>query len=173
MQKDHSAHRPSSQHYPLCYLAIDIRTPTNVGGLFRIADALAIEKIYLAGNSLTPPNSKLRKISRSTEKHVAYAYKENALETARHLKSLGYRLVCLEITSSSIELDQLSVGAQDRICLVLGSEKDGIPHELLALADATVHIPMYGTNSSMNVAAACAIATYDITGKLRRAGVQL
>ncbi|SHE93264.1 SpoU rRNA Methylase family protein [Microbulbifer donghaiensis] len=169
MQTDHSEHKPTSTLYPLCYLAIDIRTPSNVGGLFRIADALAVEKVYLAGKSLTPPNSKLRKISRSTEKNVDYAYAENALETARNLRDQGYRLVCLEITSNSIELDRLKIDGQDKICLILGSEKDGVPREILELADTTVHIPMHGTNSSMNVATACAIATYEITRKLHRA----
>lgn len=172
MQTDHSEHSPSAEKYPLCYLAVDIGTPTNVGGLFRCADAMGVECIYLTGKSITPPNSKLRKISRSTDKHVPYHYEKDALDTARKLSALGYRLVCLEITSNSIELEQLSVCREDRICLVLGSEKDGIPPELLGMAEVTTHIPMHGTNSSMNVAAACAIATYEITRKLRHAGVR-
>ncbi|MFC6632442.1 TrmH family RNA methyltransferase [Microbulbifer taiwanensis] len=171
MQKDHGQHSPGADKYPLCLLAIDIGTPTNVGGLFRIADALGVEKIYLTGKSITPPNSKLRKISRSTDKLVPFHYEESALEAAERLKVLGYRLVCLEITSNSVDLERLSVCRDDKICLVLGSEKDGIPVNLLQKADTVVHIPMRGTNSSMNGAAACAIATYDITQKLRCAGL--
>lgn len=166
MQKDHSGHRTSAQVYPLCYLAVDMRTPTNVGSLFRVADALGAERIYLTGKSIVPPNSKLRKTSRSTEKQVAFEYVKDALETAIELRNRGYRIICLEITSSSIDLEQLPVNHEDRVCLVLGSEKDGIPQGLLDIADAAVHIPMLGHNSSMNVTVACAIATYEITRKL-------
>ncbi|WP_193161267.1 TrmH family RNA methyltransferase [Microbulbifer hainanensis] len=168
-QTDHSAHRATPENFPLCYLAIDMRTPTNVGSLFRIADALGVEKIYLTGESITPPNSKMRKTSRATEKQVNYAYCQDPLAVAQKLRSDGYRLACLEITSDSIPLKQLSAGPGERICLILGSEKDGIPQDLLALADSTVHIPMHGNNSSMNVTVACAIATYEITNRMTSA----
>lgn len=167
MQTDHSAHSASLGKYPLCYLAVDMRTPTNVGSLFRVADALGVEKVYLTGRSIVPPNSKLRKTSRATEKQVVYEYAPDAVETAKNLRERGYKIICLEITSDSIALDQLSVRKDDRVCLILGSEKDGIPRSLLDLADATTHIPMLGTNSSMNVAVACAIATYAISGQLQ------
>ena len=158
---------PSSIKFPLCYLAIDFRTPTNVGALFRIADALGIESIYLTGTSITPPNPKLKRLSRSTEKSVPFSYRESALETARELRELGYRLVCLEICPGSIELDQLVVAPADKICLILGSEREGIPTGILDIADVTTHIPMRGINVSMNVATACAIASYEVTRKLQ------
>ncbi|WP_444930095.1 TrmH family RNA methyltransferase [Microbulbifer sp. SSSA002] len=166
MQTDHSSHQATASTHPLCYLATDIGTPSNVGGLFRIADALGVEKIYLTGETLTPPNSKIRKISRSTEKYVPYEYHVSAIDTAQALKAKGYRLICLEITSNSIELKQAPITSGDKVCLVLGSEKDGVAAELLKMADAVVHIPMQGVNSSMNVTSACAIATYALLEKI-------
>ncbi|MFA0811824.1 TrmH family RNA methyltransferase [Microbulbifer epialgicus] len=166
MQKEHSDHTPGKHKFPLCYLATDIRTPSNVGGLFRIADALGVERIYLAGESLVPPNSKIRKVSRSTEQLIPYQYECDALKIAQRLKAEGYRIICLEITSSSVELSQTPVEEGDKVCLVLGSEKAGVTEELLEIADATVHIPMQGVNSSMNVTSACAIASYELLRKI-------
>lgn len=160
----------SAKNFPLCYLAIDFRTPSNVGALFRIADALGIECIYLTGTSITPPNPKLKRLSRSTENSVPFTYRESAVETAQELRELGYKLICLEICTGSIELDKLVVTPTDKICLILGSEREGIPAEMLELADVTAHIPMRGMNASMNVATACAIASYEITRKLQATG---
>ncbi|GAB2877797.1 TrmH family RNA methyltransferase [Microbulbifer echini] len=166
MQKVHSDHSPESITHSLCYLATDIRTPSNIGGLFCIADALGVENVYLAGTSLVPPNSKIRKISRATEQHVPHLYAENALSTALQLQAQGYRIVCLEITACSLALSQAPIAKGDRVCLVLGAEKDGVAKELLEIADMTVHIPMYGVNSSMNVTSACAIASYELIRKM-------
>jgi len=165
VQLDHSAHNPSQRKYPVCFLAHDIDVPMNVGSFFRIADALGVEKIFLTGNSCTPPNPKITKTSRSTEKYVPYAYVRDPLEVVAVLRHAGYRIVSLEITSASVDLEQLAVAPEDRICLVLGSENAGVSQALLDASDATVHIPMLGTNSSMNVANACSIATYAITRK--------
>ena len=166
IQLDHSAHRASGKRYPLCFLAHDIVTPMNVGSLFRIADALGVEKIYLTGRSAVPPNRSIRKTSRAAEKHVPFQIDKEAERVAGALKDAGYRIVSLEIASHSTALEDFRVAPDDRICLVLGSESAGVGRNLLAVSDAVIHIPMLGVNSSMNVAAACAIATYVITKKL-------
>lgn len=163
VQLDHSAHRPTGRKYPLCYLAHDIDVPMNVGSFFRIADALGVEKIFLTGTSVVPPNAKLRKTSRATEKYVDYEYQDDPLLVIERLKGLGYRIISLEITSGSVDLRAFPVRTDDRICLILGSEKTGVSQALLDASDAAIHIPMLGHNSSMNVANACSIATYELT----------
>lgn len=166
IQLEHHHHRAAPVKYNLCYLANDIDIPMNVGSFFRIADALGVEKIYLAGSSSVPPNPKIRKTSRSTERSVAYSYADDACAVAAKLKEEGYKIVSLEITSESISIEDFKVSPRERICLVLGSEDKGVCQQLLELSDATIHIPMRGVNSSMNVAVACAIATYEITRML-------
>jgi len=165
IQLNHAAHKASSMKYPLCFLANDIDIPMNIGSFFRIADALGVEKIYLSGSSIVPPNPKIKKTSRSTEKYVPYSYNKDAMSIVKKLKSSGYKIISLEITSSSIDIEGLSVSKDDRICLILGSENIGICKNLLDVSDTTIHIPMLGVNSSMNVATACSIATYEITRK--------
>jgi tRNA G18 (ribose-2'-O)-methylase SpoU len=145
----------------LCFLLDNMRSPFNVGSLFRIADALGVEKLWLTGQTIRPPNDKIRKNSRATDKSVAYEYRADALSLIAELKSSGYKIVSLELTSESIPLHQLQLD-QPKICLILGSENEGVAPELLAASDAIVMIPMQGQNESMNVATAAAIAAYSI-----------
>lgn len=144
-------------------LAHDITVPMNVGSLFRISDALGIEKIYLSGNTPTPPNNKIRKTSRSTEKYVPFETIENPVEVIQQLKQENCLIIALEITSDSIPLQELKLEQDQKVCLVLGSENTGVNQELLELSDITTHIPMLGKNSSMNVATACGIAVYELS----------
>lgn len=165
-QLDHRAHQPTPAKRALCLLAHGVQRPANVGSLFRIADAFGVEKLFLTGRSSTPAHPKARKAARTTEQRVPFAQADDPLPVVAALKQAGYRIVSLEISSTSIDLDQLPVAPGERICLILGNESAGVCQPLLDASDATVHIPMRGENSSMNVASACAIAVYVITGKL-------
>lgn len=163
IQLNHHQHHTKEKKYPVCFLADDMDVPMNIGSLFRIADALCIEKIFLSGTSLVPPNAKIRKTSRSTEKYVTYSYEKDPLDIIYKLKANGYLIISLEITTSSMDIAELSLNGTEKICLILGSEKSGVSQELLNESHYTVHIPMMGINSSMNVATACSIAAYEIT----------
>jgi len=165
-QLDHRAYQPTGAKHALCLLAHDVQRPANVGSLFRIADALGVEKLFLTGRSCTPAHPKARKAARTTEQRVPFAQADDPLPVVAALKRARYRIVSLEISSRSIDLAELPVAPGDRICLVIGNESAGVSQALLDVSDATVHIPMCGDNSSMNVASACAIATYVITRKL-------
>jgi len=164
-QLDHSSHRGAGP-LPLRLLAHDMDDALNVGALFRIADALGVAHVHLSGTSPVPPDAKIRKTSRSAERHVAWSYEADPLATVAALKAQGWRIVSLELSTQSVDLRDLGVATDDRICLVVGAENTGVCQALLDLSDATVHIPMRGHNSSMNVANACAIATYEIARRL-------
>jgi tRNA G18 (ribose-2'-O)-methylase SpoU len=166
IQLNHSHHQATPFKFRLCYLASDVDVPMNVGSFFRIADALGVEKIYLAGSSCVPPNPKIKKTSRSADQYVPYSYADDVDALVTQLKADGYKIVSLEITSKSIPIEDFDASSGEKICLVLGSEDNGVSQKLLDMSDATIHIPMLGTNSSMNVASACAIATYKITRML-------
>lgn len=161
-QLAHSDFEAVNKKLPFCFLANDILVPMNVGSLFRIADALGISKIYLCGSTPTPPNSKINKTARSTVKVVDYEYKQSAVETVNILKEEGYIIVSLELTNNSIDLADYQILNDQKICLIIGAESEGVHADLLKLSDQVVHIPMLGLNSSMNVATATAIAAYEI-----------
>ena len=159
---DHIDNKKPQLKRQVSLLAHDITVPMNVGSLFRISDALGIERIYLSGDTPTPPNNKIRKTSRSTEKYVPYETADNPIELIQQLKEQNYTIIALEITSDSIPLQELKLEQDQKVCLVLGSENTGVSLKLLELADITTHIPMLGQNSSMNVATACGIAVYGL-----------
>jgi len=168
VQLDHSHHILSREKYPLCFLAHDIDVPMNVGSLFRIADAFAVEKVYLSGSSLVPPNSKIKKTSRSTEKYVPFSYEQYPLDLIYNLKNAGYKIISLEITTLSIDIKNIELAPSEKVCLILGSENAGLSQDFLDISDITVHIPMLGQNSSMNVAVACSIAAFEITRRYQQ-----
>ena len=163
VQLEHHHHSSSDQPYSLVLLADSIEVPANVGSLFRIADALGVAKLYLCGRSVCPPNTKITKVSRSTDKVVPFEWCADAIAVVDALKLQGYRMIALELTSQSVPLSQFEGSADDKLCLVLGSEGAGVSQALLDLCELSVYIPMLGRNSSMNVANACAIAVYELT----------
>ena len=175
MQLTHADHKQSNRKFPLSIVADHVTDPLNVGSLFRLSDALGIEKLYLCGETPTPPNAKITKTSRSTEKNAAYESHTNADVLVTKLKASGSLIISLEITSSSVALnsdefnnllDDISKNNKT-VCLILGSENTGVSQSLLALSDITIHIPMLGNNSSMNVVTAASIACFEITRNLK------
>ncbi len=82
------------------------------------------------------------------------------------LKARNTQILCLELTTQSIPLQQLALAPRQAVCLVVGAENSGVNQALLDTADLTVHIPMLGNNSSMNVVTASAIALYEISNRL-------
>jgi tRNA G18 (ribose-2'-O)-methylase SpoU len=166
VQLDHADHRPAPTRRALRLLAADVAIAANVGALFRIADALGVEHLHLAGGSARPPDPRIRRSARSTERFVPWSHAADPLAVVAALRAAGWRIVALELSTASVDLAHWPVAPHDRICLVLGAEDAGVPQALLDAADATVHIPMRGHNSSMNVATACAIAAWEIGRKL-------
>jgi len=171
IQLSHQHHDKTNTKFPLSIIANDIKDPLNIGGLFRLCDAMGIKKLYLCGETPAPANSKISKTSRSTEKHVAYEYYDNAEILVSKLKSSGALIIALEITSSSLAINSTdfvkAVCRKEPVCLILGSENAGVSEALLSLSDITTHIPMYGNNSSMNVISAASIASYEITRNMQ------
>lgn len=163
LQLNHQQTQHTIRKFPLCLIADNIEIASNVGSLFRLCDALGVEKLYLTGSTATPPNQKIRKTSRSTEQYVDYEYKADAKSLVNQLSQQGYRILCLEITNQSRPIDNFIASKNDKLCLIVGSEKHGVSKELLELAEHTLHIPLYGHNSSMNVATATAIAVHELT----------
>lgn len=170
-QLSHAEHKPTNKKFPLHIIANDINSPQNIGSLFRLCDALGVEKLYLCGSTPTPPNSKINKTARSTEQHVNFETHHEVEILINNLRTRGFFIISLEITANSIAIDSkefneainnLNPNNKKSICLILGSENTGVDKNLLALSDITTHIKMHGNNSSMNVISAASIACYEI-----------
>jgi tRNA G18 (ribose-2'-O)-methylase SpoU len=163
VQLDHGQMGTRTKRFPLVLLLDDVCLPENAGALFRMADAMGLEALYLCGKTVGPPNRKLHRVARHTDQVVTWHREESALALATSLRKNGYRLLCLELTSRSQPLPQLELDPGQAACLVVGNERHGVNSALLEQVGDSVHIPMRGQNSSMNVAMAAAIACYHIT----------
>lgn len=165
-QLDHHEIKKSSRTFPISILADDIEIAGNVGSLFRIADAFGVKSLYLTGTTAVPPKYKIRKAARSADQRIKYFEAPSAIEVVKQLKLDGYTIISLEISSQSMDLKSFThshpLASVQPICLIIGSEQTGINQQLLDASDYTIHIPMYGENSSMNVATSCAIALYEL-----------
>ena len=163
-QLSHKDHRPASKRRSMSVVIQNFSAPANVGAVFRSADAFGVECVYLCGSTVAPPNTKLRRLSRAAEKYVPYQVVDDAVSLVQHLKSNGMQIISLEITSNSLPLANAPLTGQP-LCLILGTEDEGVAAELLALSDLVLHIPMCGHNSSLNVGSACAVALYELAYK--------
>ncbi len=160
-QLTHREATQPSRKFPLCIVADGIEAAVNVGSLFRIADAFGVEKIYLTGGSPTPPSSKLRKTSRATERWVAYEARSDALALVHELKASGHLIASLEITARAVDIRSVDLQFE-RLALIVGAENAGVSQALLDASDVALRIPMFGKNSSLNLATACGVAVFEL-----------
>ncbi len=144
---------------PLYFILENIYDTYNIGGLFRLADALAIEKIYLCGEMEVPPNSRIKKASIGTYKVVPWEYKKTTVEAVEELKTKkAIKIIAVEQHSTAISYQKADYSLP--LALILGNESYGVTEETLKLADKIVEIPMWGINRSLNVIISAAIVSY-------------
>lgn len=149
---------------PIYLILENIYDTYNVGGLFRLADALAIEKMYLCGQMEIPPHHKIQKASIGTYKVVPWEYKETAKEAIDELRKQGVQVVSIEQDERSVPYTEIEY--KFPVGLVLGNETYGVVPETLALCDEIAEIPMWGINKSLNVIVSGAIVSYYVAGKM-------
>ncbi len=148
----------SAKRIPLTVVLNNIRSLHNVGSIFRTADGVGVEKMFLCGYTGYPPQGGIAKTALGAEAHVLWEYQENVLDVLKKLKGSGYQIVLLEQIEGSVSHDQFKPKAP--VCLVIGNEVTGISDDLLDLADAAIEIDMAGIKNSLNVAVAFGVAAY-------------
>lgn len=148
----------------------NLRSVYNVGSIFRTANAVGIEKIYLCGTTPTPLDKKgdcrkdFAKVALGAEDTVSWEYIENTLECVGKLKKENYFIVALEQNEKSIDYKNVNVGNKEEVAFVIGAEVVGIANEIIEQSDVIAEIPMLGTKESLNVTIAFGVAVYRILG---------
>ncbi len=143
---------------PLYFILENIYDTYNIGGLFRLADALAVSKIYLCGTCEIPPNSRIKKASIGTYKIVPWVYKKNSQEAINELKAKNVKIIAVEQHTTAT--NYTSGVYEMPLALLFGNESFGVTPETLKLVDQIVEIPMWGINKSLNVIVSAAIVSY-------------
>lgn len=135
------------------YLICDnIRSLENIGSLFRTADALGVDKIFLTGICGRPPHPKISKTALGAEKNIAWEYHWQTWRIIDKLKRDKVNIISLEQTPKSICYIQFK--PKFPMALVVGNEVKGVSKSVLARSDAIIHLPMLGKKESLNVAVA-------------------
>lgn len=143
----------------------NIRSCHNVGAMFRTADACGVDFLYLVGYTPVPPRKEIEKVALGAESWIPWKHTKHLIPLLKRLKKQGIMIIALEKTETSIPIYDLSE-PNTSIALIVGNEVDGVPKNVLALADCTVHIPMLGRKESLNVSIAAGIGMYEIRKKL-------
>lgn len=137
----------------------------NIGTILRLSDALLIEKVCICGDTIIPPNGKIKAGSRGSERWVPWSYYDNAIDAVLSYKGDGYNIVSCEVTSDSRMYSEVSY--KFPLCLVVGREYDGVSPDVLAASDCVVSLPIYGMANSINVSTATSVVMYEINRQLQ------
>ena len=138
----------------------DIMNPTNLGAIFRSAAALGMEAVLLTPACSNPLYRRSARVSMGTVFQVPWTYlDENWLE---QLKILGFKTVAMALRDDSYAVDDPELKAQEKLAIVLGTEGEGLAQSTIDRCDFTVKIPMAHGVDSLNVAAASAVAFWEL-----------
>ncbi|BCT76176.1 rRNA methyltransferase [Sinomonas cyclohexanicum] len=140
----------------------DIVDHTNVGAIFRSAAALGVDAVLVTPRCGDPLYRRSIRVSMGTVFQVPWARLDSWPEGIAELQRLGFTVAAMELTDDAVDVDALAERAVDRLALVLGTEGAGIAAATLAAADLAVKIPMRGGVDSLNVAAASAVAFWEL-----------
>ncbi len=132
---------------------------TNIGAIFRSAAALGIDAVLLTRDTCDPLNRRAVRVSMGSVFLVPWTWLDGP---AKSLQPLGFKTAAMALTDNSISLDDPRLKDEDRLAVIMGTEGDGLPHQTIEKADYTVRIPMAHGVDSLNVAAAAAVAFWEL-----------
>lgn len=132
---------------------------TNIGAIFRSAAALGIDAILLSPDSCDPLNRRAVRVSMGSVFLVPWTWLPRPVSS---LREMGFRTAALALTDRSVPIDYPELKDVSRLAIVMGTEGDGLPAEVLSESDYVVRIPMWHGVDSLNVAAASAVAFWEL-----------
>ena len=155
----------------------NVQNPTNVGAIFRSAAALNMEAVLLSPGCSDPLYRRASRVSMGTVFQIPWTFIRDSNEmrckreviwpkqVIAELKKLGYKTAALALTDDSVSIDDSELMKEEKLAVILGNEGEGLENETIALCDYTVKIPMTHGVDSLNVAAASAVAFWQL-GKI-------
>ena len=140
-----------------------VMNPTNVGAIIRSAAALGMDAVLLTPGCSDPLYRRSARVSMGTVFQIEWTFlAEDSLE---EIKSLGFKTVAMALKDNSLSINDPRLTAENKLAVIMGTEGDGLSDNTIADCDFTVKIPMYHGVDSLNVAAASAVAFYQLGNK--------
>ncbi len=134
---------------------------TNVGAMFRSAAALGIDAVLMTRTSCDPLNRRAIRVSMGTVFLLPWARLSSA-DYLPELRSLGFKSVAMALRHDSVTFDSPTLAAEPHLAIILGTEGEGLPQQIIDNADYVARIPMARGVDSLNVAAASAVAFWQL-----------
>ncbi len=147
----------------------NVMNPTNIGAIFRSAAALGMDGVLLTAASSDPLYRRAIRVSMGTVFQVPWTYLPQDEDWTQLLHVLGFKTAAMALWEDSVTLSDPALNAEEKLAIVMGTEGDGLAASTIAHCDYTVRIPMAHGVDSLNVAAASAVAFYQLGTVNRRA----
>ena len=147
-------------HKEFFIICHNIRSLYNIGTMFRTADALGVDQLFLTGYSGQPPRKEISKVALGAEESVPWAHYKSISYLIKKLKKEGVSIVALETGDKAI--NYLDFKPKFPMALIVGNEVRGLSPGVIKNADQTIYLPMRGIKESLNVGVAMAVAGYQI-----------
>ena len=148
----------------------NVQNPTNVGAIFRSAAALGMDAVLLTPGCSNPLYRRSARVSMGTVFQIPWTFIGSDINDWPHpgmdqLQEMGFKTVSMALRDDSYSIDDPLLRQEEKLAILMGSEGDGLADETLASCDFTVKIPMYHGVDSLNVAAASAVAFWELRAK--------
>lgn len=140
----------------------NVQNPTNVGAIFRSAAALGMDAVLLTPGCSDPLYRRSARVSMGTVFQIPWTFTPSWPEGMETLKAMGFKTAALALSHESVSIDDPRLMAEEKLAVLLGSEGDGLAENTIARCDYTVKIPMDHGVDSLNVAAASAVAFWQL-----------
>lgn len=140
-----------------------VMNPTNVGAIIRSAAALGMDAVLLSPGCSDPLYRRAARVSMGTVFQIDWTFLSD--DSFDEIKTLGFKTVAMALKDNSLSIDDPRLADESRLAVVMGTEGDGLADRTIADCDFTVKIPMYHGVDSLNVAAASAVAFYQLGTK--------
>ena len=140
----------------------NVMNPTNIGAIFRSAAALGMDAVLLTCAGSDPLYRRASRVSMGNVFLIPWTYLPEKGDWTQLLHDLGFRTVAMALRNDSVRLDDKRLADEPKLAIVMGTEGDGLASATIASCDYTVKIPMYHGVDSLNVAAASAVAFYEL-----------
>jgi 23S rRNA (guanosine2251-2'-O)-methyltransferase len=157
----------ASQKAPIIIVLDNVRSQSNVGSVFRTADAFLVEAIYLCGITARPPHREIQKTALGATESVEWRYFQTTVEAVRELKNNGYVIIAVEQAEGAIELQYIIAEPGKKYALIFGHEVNGVDQSVIDICDQCTEIPQFGTKHSFNIAVSAGIVLWEMSRKLK------
>lgn len=149
----------------------NVMNPTNVGAIIRSAAALNIDALLLTPSCSNPLYRRAIRVSMGTVFQIPWTFMgkesdESSSTDMNLLNAMGFKTAAMALCEDSVNIDDTALMSEDKLAIILGTEGDGLAHETISRSDYTVCIPMSNGVDSLNVAAASAVAFWQLGNKI-------